>query len=65
MIVLLHLSTLKGINLRPFSFLYNTNVFFLGIIVYKTNLRPFNIGIIVSEYWIQISGLLDMLVIPE
>ena len=39
-IVLFYLSTLKSINLRPFSFLYNTNVFFLGNIVYKTNLRP-------------------------
>ena len=41
MIVLFYLSKLKSIYLRPFSFLYNTNVFWGNILyTYKTNLRP-------------------------
>ena len=54
MIVLFYLSTLKSINLRPFSFLYNTNVF-LENMVYKTNLRPYyrntSLRILDSDFW--------------
>ena len=54
MIVLFYLSTLKSISLRPFSFLYNTNVFGEYIIHTKQILGPFgnsSLGILDSDFW--------------